>query len=117
MKIRARLGGGVWHGDQLVAPNQSRTQVVDLSAVETAKIHQRMDADMRDVLRNPDSVGAWRLELLAGYAKTLRDSAALRGRQGLGQAYAERSAVLREIRSRLLLARCATAVGRRAFEW
>ena len=117
MKIRVRLGGGLWHGDQLARPNESRTQVVDLSALETALVHQQMDADMRDVLRHPDSLGAWRLELLAGYSKTLRDSAALRGRQGLGQAYGERPAILRELRSRLLLARCASVLGRGAFEW
>lgn len=111
MKYRARLGDGPWHGEL------AKPVTVDQSAVEAAQLHQRMDADMRDVLRNPATIGAWRLEILAGYSKALRDSAALRGRQDLGQARAERPAILRELRSRLLLARCAAALGRRTFDW
>lgn len=111
MKIRARLGDGPWHGDL------KRSRSVDLSPTQAVQLHQRMDLDMQQILKNPESIGAWRREILSGYAKALRDSAALRGQAMRGQSWAERPQVARELRSRLLLARCQIALGGQPFEW
>lgn len=94
-----------------------RPMPVDLHRPKAVRLHAQMDLDCRQVLADPEGIGSWRIEILRGYRKALADSARLRGQADDQYSLAQRSAIARELRTRILLGQCERALGVDLSEW